>query len=208
MEALGREPGDRALDHHRLDPRQERLRLLRGGVIAGDQDDRDAMMQGDQRVQGALADGRAVQPRFPYRERVVGVGQDRVLGADRPVVGDHEHGIKRASRPSIMYRGLCLPGLVPAGQVGGVVVQRVRANVLHRRVAVVDEELRRPGPRSAVDRGVHLVGEQPAAKLVVSPGCADLLPVDDPGRALDVARDEYPHGPGSGEGGIRTRDGA
>ena len=45
MEALGREPGDRALDHHRLDSRQERLRLLHGGVIAGDQDDRDAMMQ-------------------------------------------------------------------------------------------------------------------------------------------------------------------
>ena len=81
-------------------------------------------------------------------------------------------------------------------------MQRVRVNVLHRRVAVVDEDLCRPGLERAVDRGVHLIGEQPPAQLVVRPGWADLLPVDDPGGALDVARDEYLHAAGRlGAGG-------
>jgi hypothetical protein len=62
-------------------------------------------------------------------------------------------------------------------------------------MAVVDEDLAGARLDRAVDGGVDLSREQPPAQLVVGPGCADLLPVDDPRGA-------------SGEGGIRTRDGA
>ena len=84
-----------------------------------------------------------------------------------------------------MYSGLCLPDryeAFPCSAFG--------ADVLHRRVAVVDEDLGRAGLDRAVDRSVHLVGEQAPAEFVVGPGRADLLPVDDARRALDVARDE------------------
>ena len=53
-------------------------------------------MQGDERIQSAVAAGHTVEPCLPHREGVVGVRQDRVLGADRPLVRDHEH---RAERP-------------------------------------------------------------------------------------------------------------
>jgi hypothetical protein len=71
-----------------------------------------------------------------------------------------------------------------------VVVKRARVDVLHRRVAVVDDDLAGAGLGRPVDRGVDLSREQPPAKRVVRTGRAHLLPVHDPGRALDVARDE------------------
>ena len=67
------------------------------------------MMQGDERVERALADGDAFEPRLPYRERVVGVGQDRVLGADRSVVGDHEHRVERGVESLRHVQGLVPP---------------------------------------------------------------------------------------------------
>ena len=75
----------------------------------------------------------------------------------------------------------------------GAPVQPLGPQVLHQVVRVVDEELRGAGVGRAVDRGVDLVLEQRAAALVLR-AVQHLLPMHDPGRALDVRRDEDFHG--------------
>jgi hypothetical protein len=136
----------------------------------------------------ALADGDAVEARLPDRRRVVGVGEDGPLGADRAVVGDHEHRIERGVEPLHHVQRL-----VPAGEIGGAVVQRTGTQVVHRAVRIVDQDVAGAGIDGSVDGGVDLVGEQLAADLVLGARGADLLPVDDPGGPLDVGRDEDPH---------------
>jgi hypothetical protein len=57
----------------------------------------------------------------------------------------------------------------------------------HPAVRVVDDELRRPAGRGALDRGVDLVLQQRAAKRVAVAAGAALVPVDDAGDAFHVA---------------------
>ncbi len=83
--------------------------------------------------------------------------------------------------------------LVPPGHVGGPAVQRGRVEVEHGAVRVVAYDLGSVGLGGAVDGRVDLAEKQPAALLVGLPGRAALRPVDDPGHALHVARDEDLH---------------
>jgi len=156
-------------------------RLVGRRLVACDQRHRHAVVQRDERVQAALAHDHAVELRLPDRRRVVGVRQDRALMADRPVVGEQEHGVEAAIEALHHVQRL-----VRARQVRRLAVHRGRRQVVHARVGVVDQEGGRAGIGGAVDRGVHLGQEQPPADLVLGPRPDHLAPVDDPGGALDV----------------------
>jgi hypothetical protein len=107
--------------------------------------------------------------------------EDRALGTDRAVIADHEHGVEGPIEALHHVQGL-----VPSGEVGGVVVQRPGCDVLHRPVGVVDEHVTSARLDGAIDRGIHFVGQELAADLVVGTWTAYLLPVDDPRDALDI----------------------
>ena len=189
MQALGRKARHRPLDDDRLDPRHERLGLVGGRLVAGDERDRHAMVQRDERVQAGLAGHDPVDPDLPDRTRVVGVRQDGALVADRAVVAHHEDGVEPAVEPLHHVERLVLPR-----EVRRAAVELAGVHVLHRPVRVVHQELGRAAVGCPVDRGVHLVEQEPAAHLVLAARAEHLAPVDDARRPLDVGRDEDPHG--------------
>jgi hypothetical protein len=92
------------------------------------------------------------------------VGKNCVLGPDRAVIGDHERRVERGVET--LHH---VERLVPARQVGRVVVHLARPQVVHRAMRVVDQNVAAPRLHRAVDRGVHLVGEQLPADLVLGP---------------------------------------
>ena len=174
----------RGLDHDPLGPRQPGLHLLGQRIVTRDEADRHPPGAQRERVEAVLAGRPAVESRLDRCARVgVRDGAPRVTGPG--VVADEERDIEAGagSRP-FDHR----PRLLALEESGRRVDPR-RQEVVHRTVAVVDEDLVPAARQRALDRRIRLVDHELDGRRIARVGHLGRVRMVDAGDALHVDAD-------------------
>src|SRR5215470_12999551 len=117
MQVGGGGAGDGFFDNDAVHCWQGLAGLGGGDLIASDQDDGDAVMGGNQGVEGGFADDAPIDGYFPDGAWVIAMAENGVAGADRAMIAYKEDGIKGAIQPFHHVERLVL-----AGDIGGLSV--------------------------------------------------------------------------------------
>ena len=148
-------------DRHGLDLRQDRLRLGDADIVAGDEQDRHAVVTGERRIDRRLGNRDAVEADLAQRRRAEGMRQDAARIGGAGVIADEEAALVAAGLDALHHRQRAR---VRADHLD-LGPQPVEEEVVALSVAVGDHDLDRAGLERGLGRRRDAVGHPEAGRL-------------------------------------------